>query len=66
MLSDTTTSDSVYAEQVKRVLNVEQWLRFIAVNILVDNNENSLAIGVGDEYFLYRGLVDTRFVADSA
>jgi hypothetical protein len=62
VLSDTTTSDSVYAEQVKRVINVEEWLRFIALEILVDNNENSIAIGVGDEYFLYRGVQDKRFV----
>ncbi|MCL5280076.1 MAG: lamin tail domain-containing protein [Planctomycetes bacterium] len=62
VLSDATTSDSVYAEQVQRVLNVEQWLRFIAVNILADNGESSLAIGVGDEYFMYRGVEDRRFV----
>lgn len=62
VLSDTASPDNVYAEQVRRVLNTEQWLREIAVNILADNCESTLAIGTGDEYFLYRGTKDTRFV----
>lgn len=56
------TSDDAYAEQVKRVVNVEQWLRFLAVNTLADNRESSIGNGVGDEYFLYCGVNDARFV----
>jgi hypothetical protein len=56
------TPDSNYVEAVNRNLNVEQWLRFFAVNALVDNSERSIANGTGDEYFLYRGVEDPRFV----
>jgi hypothetical protein len=58
----TNTPDSQYVEAVNRVVNVEEWLRFIAVNTLVDNRENSIGTGYGDEYFMYRGVNDPRFV----
>ncbi|HPD47710.1 MAG TPA: lamin tail domain-containing protein [Anaerohalosphaeraceae bacterium] len=56
------TPDDIYVEEVNRVVNVEQWLRFLALNVLLDNSETTLANGDGDDYFLYRGDVDTRFV----
>ncbi|MHC4499493.1 MAG: CotH kinase family protein, partial [Planctomycetota bacterium] len=61
VLSDNTP-DEIYVEEVNRVMNVDQWLRLIAVNVLVGNNETSLANGRGDDYYLYCGLVDPRFV----
>jgi len=57
-----TTPDDIYVEDVKRVVNVEQWLRFFAINALLDNSETSLANGYGDDYYLYRGVEDPRFV----
>ncbi|MCK4294074.1 MAG: CotH kinase family protein, partial [Planctomycetes bacterium] len=54
--------DSKYAEEVRRVLNAEQWLRLLAINTLLNNNETTLANGNGDDYYLYRGLEDPRFV----
>jgi len=61
VLSDNTPDD-IYVEEVSRVINVDQWLRFIAINALLDNNETSLANGYGDDYYLYRGVEDPRFV----
>src|SRR5205085_3486283 len=52
-----------YATNVQRRLNVEQWMKYMAVNTLLDNDETCLANGVGDDYALYRGAIDTRFVA---
>jgi hypothetical protein len=60
-LSDNTP-DANYVEEVNRVLNVEQWLRFLAINTLLDNSETTLANGNGDDYYMYRGIVDPRFV----
>ncbi len=57
-----TTPDDIYVEEVKRVANVEQWLRFFALNAILDNSETSLANGYGDDYYLYRGVEDPRFV----
>ena len=56
------TPDEIYVEEVNRVINVEQWLRLIAANTLVSNNETTLAIGQGDDYYMYCGLEDPRFV----
>jgi len=56
------TPDEMYVEEVNRVLKVEQWLRFIAVNVLMDNSETTLANGNGDDYYLYCGIEDPRFV----
>ena len=58
----TNTPDSEYVEAVNRVLDVEQWLRFLAVNILADNCEASISTGRGDEYYMYRGVNDPRFI----
>jgi len=56
------TPDDIYVEEVKRVADVEKWLRFFALNALLDNGETSLANGYGDDYYLYRGVEDPRFV----
>jgi len=60
-LSDNTP-DANYVEEVSRVLNAEQWLRFLAINALLDNSETTLANGSGDDYYIYRGIADQRFV----
>jgi len=56
------TPDDIYVEEVKRVVNVDEWLRFFAINALLDNSETSLANGYGDDYYLYSGIEDPRFV----
>ena len=38
-------------------------MKYMAVNTLLDNTETCLANGVGDDYALYRGTNDTRFLA---
>jgi len=60
-LSDNTPDEN-YVEEVNRVLKVEQWLRLIAINVLMDNAETTLANGNGDDYYLYCGIEDPRFV----
>ena len=54
--------DATYAEDVERVINVDQWLRWFAVQTLIGNNETNLGNGVGDDYLMYRGIEDPRFV----
>ena len=58
----SNTPDDEYVDEVKRVIDTEEWLRYIAMNALLDNMETSIARGYGDDYFLYRGMEDTRFV----
>jgi hypothetical protein len=57
----TNTPDSEYAGEVKRVVDTEELLRLIALNALLDNVETTLANGNGDDYYMYRGDIDTRF-----
>lgn len=54
---------SNYVTDVQQRLNVEEWMQYMAVNTLLDNDETCLANGVGDDYALYRGAIDTRFLA---
>ena len=54
--------DTNYADAVRQVVNVDQWMLYFAVFTLTLNRETSLATGVGDDYAMYRGLHDPRFV----
>ena len=55
--------ESTYVTAVESVANVDEWMKYFAVNTLLDNQENSLGIdGEGDDFALYRGTNDTRFV----
>jgi len=54
--------DSTYVAAMTHTVNVEEWMRYFAVNTLLDNQENSLGIGEGDDFALYRGEHDRRFV----
>ncbi len=56
------TTPATYAADVQKVMNVDQWMRYMAVNTLLDNDETCLANGIGDDYALYRGMVDPRFI----
>ena len=55
------TPDTNYANAVRQVVNVDEWMLYFAVFTLTLNRETSLATGVGDDFALYRGLNDPRF-----
>ncbi len=54
--------DSTYVQEVQNIVNVDQWLRWFAVQAMIVNNETNLSNGYGDDYYLYRGLEDPRFI----
>ena len=56
------TPDANYVEEVSKVVNVEQWLRWFAVQCLFSNTETNLGNGYGDDYYLYCGIEDPRFL----
>ncbi|HKX61210.1 MAG TPA: lamin tail domain-containing protein, partial [Verrucomicrobiae bacterium] len=58
----STTPDNDYVAAVRRNLNVEQGLRYFAVLFMMNYTETALATGEDDDYDLYRGLVDPRFL----
>ncbi len=62
--STSQTPDNLFVQRIEEAINVQQWLRWLAVNALLVNEENGLINGAGsyDEYTLYRGINDPRFV----
>ncbi len=54
--------EATYLQEVSKVMNVSQWLRYIALDSLLMNNETGLNLGIGDDYFMYCGVTDPRFV----
>jgi len=44
------------------VADMRQWLRWFAVQAVLDNHEGALWVGQGDDYFLYHRPSDGRFV----
>ncbi|MFC1569443.1 CotH kinase family protein [bacterium] len=50
-----------YVDDVNSVLNVEHWMRWYAVEVMLSNNETNPSSGQGDDYYMYRGEDDTRF-----
>ena len=48
--------------RARAVVNVEQWLLHLAVMNLMGNDETGLNSGYNDDYFMYRGVSDPRFL----
>ena len=57
----TGTNAAAYAAGINANLDVKEWMRYFAFNILVGNFETSLGTGYGDDFALYRGINDTHF-----
>ena len=56
------TSDANYTNAIHQVLNVGQWMRYFAFNTLTGNRETCLGTGEGDDFAMFRGMVDPRFL----
>ncbi|MCH9022568.1 MAG: lamin tail domain-containing protein, partial [Planctomycetes bacterium] len=57
-----TIYPEAYVEEINKVLDVDQWLMWLAAHAMLANNETNLGIGDGDDYFMYRGISDPNFV----
>ena len=44
------------------MVNVRQWLRYLATNALIANQEGGLATGRADDFAIYSGIEDARFI----
>ena len=58
----TGLSDADYVAAVRTNANVQMWMRFWAVGTFFGYGETSLMNGRGDDYAMYRGVHDPRFV----
>lgn len=60
-LNDPAIPDQDFFAEVSQVVDLEKWVRFLAVDALIGNREGGLTSGSGDDYALYRGVADPRF-----
>lgn len=58
--TDPVTWDANYATAVRAVADVGEWMRWFAVNTVVDNCETNLSNGDGDDFNFYFGVNDPR------
>lgn len=51
-----------FAAAVASKINLDQWLAYFAIDALIGNQEGGLGSGRTDDFSMYRGEKDTRFV----
>ncbi|HEY2951306.1 MAG TPA: CotH kinase family protein, partial [Verrucomicrobiae bacterium] len=56
-----TGANSDYVTAISTNVNVREWMTYFAVGSLMNYGETALFNGLGDDYALYRGDVDSRF-----
>ena len=56
------SSDANFRAEAEALADMRQWVRWFAVQAVLDNHEGALWIGQGDDYFLYRRPSDGRFI----
>lgn len=61
VLDTTKTPDAGFEAAVNAAINVPEWMRYFAVNVLLGNGETALGTGVGDDFAMYSGVSDKRF-----
>ncbi|MGD8787607.1 MAG: CotH kinase family protein, partial [Phycisphaerales bacterium] len=62
VLNNYDISDADFVAEVGKVINIEEWMRYLAIDSLVGNREGGLNNGRGDDYAMYRGIEDQRFL----
>ncbi|MCX5672247.1 MAG: lamin tail domain-containing protein, partial [Planctomycetota bacterium] len=55
------TPDAQYVQAVSQVVNVDEWMTYLAATSLIGNGETTLGTGIGDDYSMYCGVQDPRF-----
>ena len=50
-----------YFDEVSQHVDIDQWVRYLAVDALLGNREGGLTSGKGDDFALYSGVADPRF-----
>ena len=58
----TETPDDKFVASIEESLDVDNWLRFFAINTFFDNRETGLGNGIGDDFIHFRDLPSNRHV----
>ena len=59
---NNATDDPDYLTQVEAVADVDQWMRWFAAMAILANGETNISNGADDDYSIYRGAGNPRFV----
>ena len=59
---NNATTDPDYLAQVEALANVDQWMKWFAAMAILANGETNISNGADDDYSMYRGANDPRFV----
>ncbi len=52
--------DADFVTAIQSAVDVNQWMRFMAVSTMADNSETNISNGDGDDYYFYFGVTDPR------
>jgi hypothetical protein len=55
------TPEANYTATISSFVDVRQWMKHFAVMTMMAYGETALGTGEGDDYALYRGMIDQRF-----
>ena len=59
---NNTSEDPDYLDQMETVANLDQWMDWFALNAILANGETNISNGADDDFSMYRGANDPRFV----
>ncbi len=58
----TESPDEAFAASAEESLDVDNWLRFFAINTFFDNRETALSNGIGDDFIHFKDLTGNGHV----
>ena len=59
---NNNSGDDDYIAQIEEVVNLDQWIRWLGAMTIIANGETNISNGADDDFSMYRGLADPRFV----
>ena len=59
---NTGSGDEDYIGQMEAVADLDQWMKWFAAMAILANGETNVRNGADDDFSMYRGVIDPRFV----
>lgn len=59
---NNASGDADYLQQVEALADVDQWMKWFAAMAILANGETNVSNGADDDFTMYRGADDPRFV----
>ncbi|MEN8785645.1 MAG: Ig-like domain-containing protein [Akkermansiaceae bacterium] len=59
---NNSSGDADYIDQMEAVADLDQWMKWFGAMAILANGETNVSNGADDDFSMYRGAVDPRFV----